>query len=276
MGFFLRGDQRYGKEHTQQQSHNGIADEGDEGVQEAGAEGAAGEGGHRGQGDQHDGQQNGGEAVQSAGQLAVLFLQLIQRILGVGGDVDLAGYQLGIQDGNHNGGNGDHQTDKNGQAQIRVQRTGHGDGAGGGRNQTVGGVQTAGKRGAHNGQRDVGLCSQSTADGGQDHEAGITEYGNTGHIAHGAHGDHAPFLADQFQDGVCHGQRGTGLLQNGADDGTAENHDADARHNVAEAALDAVYDLGGGQLRLRIHGAPDQTDQKRNDRHNDERMDLPF
>ena len=128
--------------------------------------GLPGEGGHGGQGDQHDGQQNGGEAVQSAGQLAVLFLQLIQRILGVGGDVDLAGYQLGIQDGNHNGGNGDHQTDKNGQAQIRVQRTGHGDGAGGGRNQTVGGVQTAGKRGAHNGQRDVGLCSQSTADGG--------------------------------------------------------------------------------------------------------------
>ena len=273
---FAGGDQGHSQEHAQQQSHNRVTDEGDEGVHKAGAHGVAGEGSDGGQSNQDDGQQDGREAVQCAGELAVLFLQLIQGVLGVCGNVDLAGNGLCIDHSNRHSGDGDQQTHQNGQAQVSFQSTGHGDGAGGRRNQAVGGIQAAGQGGAHDSQRHIGLGSQCAADGRQDNEAGITEHRDTGDIAHGANGHNAVFLANQVQNGVCHGQGCAGLFQDGADDGTAQDHDADTRHDAAETTLDTVHHLGRGQLRFGINHAPDQAHQQGDYRHDNKGMHLPL
>ena len=136
----------------------------------------------------------------------------------------------------------------------------------------MGGVQAAGQGSAHHSQRHIGLLCQSAADGGQHHEAGVAEHGDTGDIAHGAHGYDAVLLTNQLQNGVCHGEGGAGLFQNGTDDGAAQDDDADAGHDAAEAALDLIDNAGGSQAGLGINDAPEQADAHCHQQQNNERM----
>ena len=212
--------------------------------------------------------------MERAGELAVLLFQLFQSVLGVGRDVDLGRYLLGVEDGHKGGGDGDEQTYQDGETQISFQGASHGDGAGGRGHQAVGGVQTAGKGRGHHREGGVGLLRQSAADGRKDHEAGIAEHGDTGHIAHGAHGDHAVLLADQLQNGVGHGQRGAGLLKDRTDDRAAKDHDTDAGHDAAETALDGIDHLGRREAGIGVQEAPDKAHQQSDQRHDDEGVHL--
>ena len=102
----------------------------------------------------------------------------------------------------------------------------------------------------------------------------ITENGDTGNVAHGAHCNNTVLFADQLQNGICHGQSRTGLLQDGTDDGAAQDDDADAGHDAAEAILDLIDDLRGCQAGVGINDAPEQANNHGDQKQNNERVHL--
>ncbi len=214
--------------------------------------------------------------MQRAGQFAVFLLQFFQCILGIRRDFDLAGNHFRPDNRYCHRRDRDDQSDQDSQSQVRIQGTCHRDGARRRGNQAVCGVQAAGESGRHHSQRDVGLLCQRAADRGQNHESGITEYGDTGDIAHRTHCKDAVLFADDVQNRVCHGERCAGFLQDGTDDCAAKDNNTDTCHDASEAAFDLIDNLGGRNLGFREDRPPDQANCKRNHQHDDKRMHFQF
>ncbi|MPM16865.1 hypothetical protein SDC9_63247 [bioreactor metagenome] len=131
------------------------------------------------------------------------------------------------------------------------------------------GVQTGRKRDCHGNRRELGLFSKSLADGIENDKSAVAEHRNRYHPAHEFHGKLGMFATHKPDDHLSKLESGSRLLQNGADQGSKDDDDADAAENAAESRADDTRDV--------LQWQADDDGKKQGDSHQgEERMDVPF
>ncbi len=235
--------------------------------------------GDRSKTDQHNGQQNRRERRKRARQRAMFFAKGSKRVFGVE-RVGFFGKQTGIgivtpekpirpehpgQGGNqrHDRAQADHQAKVAADAQIAGRRNRPGRG----RHERMGGIKARRQRHAHGGHGYVHACSNRVLQRVENHVAGIAKHGDRYQIANQRHRERGKTLAERTDDRFCHGQGGTALFQNHADDGAEHDHQPDTAENIAKAGSDRVHDLE------RRHAVGQPADERGEQQH-DKRMQL--
>ena len=236
------------------QSDDGLAQEVE---QIKGEAGPLGHGGDGTQSHQHDGNHNGGQGIEAVGQLAVAGNQLLIGLngllsgAGLVGALDLLADELGKDQAGDQGQDGGGDAHAHDQQQIvaDAQGVGGGNGAGRGRNEHMGDIQAGGQRNGHSHTGGAGAANHCPADGIQDYEAAIAEHRDGNDPAHQLDGQLRVLLAHQLDDHVSQLQGGAGLLQNGADEGAQDNHNAYGAEGAGEARTDDTGNVAQGDAR---------------------------
>ncbi len=107
----------------------------------------------------------------------------------------------------------------------------------------MGDVQTCGQSHGHSHAGGAGAANHSPTDGVKDNKAAVAEHGDGDDPAHELDGQLGVLLPHQLDDHVGQLQGGTGLLQDGADQGTQDDDDTDGAEGTGEAGTDDACDI---------------------------------
>ena len=243
-----------GADGAHSQSDDGLAQEVEQVEGEAGPTGHGGDGA---QSHQDNGNHDGGQSVEAAGQLAVAGNQLfigLDGFLGRAGFIralDLLANVLGEEQAGNQRQDGGQDTKAHHQQQIvaDAQGIGGGDGAGGRRNEYVGDIQTGGQRNGHGHAGGAGAADHCLPDGIQNNKAAVAEDGDGNDPAHELNGQLGVLLTNQLYHHVGQLQGSAGLLQDGADQGAQDDDDADGAEGSGEACADDSGNITQGDTR---------------------------
>ena len=262
------GQQECAQAQGDEQSDNGVAEEGDDFANDGGLEsGLADEGVSK---DQEDGEQQDGEGQAGAGQLfgaeqlgevfvfqlfagldlGVDLIQNLQLSFGVLAAVDLVrNDELRVlvaepaeqEHGEDEQGDGEQQTGNDEHAKVNVdafvlEGADNSQRAGGGGNHEVGDIQAHAQDATQTDHGFLGQTGELFCQGGQDDEAGVTEDRDGNNKAGQAQNNVCALNADKLQNGDSHTLGSAAFFQKDTHDAAEADDDTNACHGTAKAA----------------------------------------
>ena len=265
----MESGQQHSVDHAQAQGHDLVTEDG--GI---GADGSVLSNCHVDKGaagDQDNGDQNGQEGSEGAGDVIAGdedVLHVIGRgLLDLRNDLGdrlnkflvgpLAQHQPGQQEGDQR----DHNAPADDQAQIGAQQNGNSQDTGGGGDHGVGQVQAGLGEGGHLAHGDVLTLGEDVGDVGGQNSGDIAEHGDGDDVGGQCGGQLQVLAPEQLDEEVGDGFGRAGILHAHGQDGAQHDGDTHAAQGAAEAGSDQAQYLREGEA-LRLKAAQDQAHEQ--------------